>query len=79
VPSEADGRRRLLKLTATGEEAFSLLDRCSREEVAGMLNGLFEKDQQKLLGARPTIRQVLMTASSSSVGATRSQSSGTSW
>jgi DNA-binding MarR family transcriptional regulator len=44
VPSEADGRRRLLKLNATGEEAFSLLDRCSREEVAGMLNGLFEKD-----------------------------------
>jgi DNA-binding MarR family transcriptional regulator len=64
VPSEADGRRRLLKLTATGEEAFSLLDRRSREEVAGMLNGLFEKDQQKLLGARPTIGQIPMNGGS---------------
>jgi DNA-binding MarR family transcriptional regulator/GNAT superfamily N-acetyltransferase len=59
VPSEADGRRRLLRLTATGEEAFSELDRRSREEVAGMLEGLSEGDQERLLGATRTIEDVL--------------------
>ena len=59
VPSGADGRRRLLRLTAAGEEAFSQLDRRSREEVAGMLRGIPEKDQHRLLGATRTIRDVL--------------------
>ena len=59
VPSEADGRRRLLRLTATGEEAFSELDRRSREEVAGMLEGLSEEAQERLLGATRTIEDVL--------------------
>ena len=59
VPSEADGRRRLLRLTAAGEEAFSVLDRRSREEVAGTLEGLSERDQERLLGATRTIEEVL--------------------
>jgi DNA-binding MarR family transcriptional regulator/GNAT superfamily N-acetyltransferase len=59
VPSEADGRRRLLRLTAAGEKAFSVLDRRSREEVAGMLEGLSEGDQERLLGATRTIEEVL--------------------
>ncbi len=59
VSSEADGRRRLLRLTAAGEEAFSLLDRRSREEVAGMLGGLSEEDQRGLLDATRTIEDIL--------------------
>lgn len=59
VPSESDGRRRLLRLTAAGGEAFSLLDRRSREEVSGMLGGLSEEDQRRLLDAARTIEEVL--------------------
>ncbi len=59
VPSGADGRRRLLRLTAAGEEAFSQLDRRSREEVAGILRGIPERDQRRLLDATRTIRDVL--------------------
>ncbi len=58
VPSEADGRRRLLRLTAAGEDAFSELDRRSREEVAGMLRGLSEGDQDRLLDATRTVEEV---------------------
>ena len=57
--SERDGRRRLLRLTTAGEAAFSELDRRSRDEVAGMLRGLSEEDQRKLLGATRIIEEVL--------------------
>ena len=59
VPSEADGRRRLLRLTAAGGDAFSELDHRSREEVAGMLRGLSEEDQARLLDATRTVEEVL--------------------
>lgn len=59
VPSGADGRRRLLRLTAAGEGAFSELDRRSRDEVAGMLEGLSEEHQRRFLDATRTIEQVL--------------------
>jgi len=59
VVSESDGRRRLLRLTAAGEEAFSELDRRSREEVSGMLEGITDEDQRRLLGATRTIEKVL--------------------
>src|SRR5215207_2003306 len=42
VQSESDGRQRLLRLTDQGREAFALLDRRSRDEVAEMLNDLSE-------------------------------------
>jgi DNA-binding MarR family transcriptional regulator/GNAT superfamily N-acetyltransferase len=57
--SEGDGRLRLLRLTAAGEEAFSELDRRSRDEVSGMLRGLSEGDQLKLLDAMRTIEEIL--------------------
>jgi DNA-binding MarR family transcriptional regulator/GNAT superfamily N-acetyltransferase len=57
--SGADGRRRLLYLTLAGEDAFSLLDARSREEVSEMLGGLSEEDQQRLLDAMQTIESVL--------------------
>jgi DNA-binding MarR family transcriptional regulator/GNAT superfamily N-acetyltransferase len=59
VPSETDGRRRILGLTAAGRDAFSLLDRRSREEVAEMLDGLSEGDRERLLGAMRIIEGVL--------------------
>jgi DNA-binding MarR family transcriptional regulator/GNAT superfamily N-acetyltransferase len=57
--SEADGRRRLLRLTAAGGEAFRELDRRSREEVSGMLRGLSGEDQRRLIDATRTIEQIL--------------------
>ena len=59
VRSEADGRRRILSLTPDGEEAFSLLDSRSREEVAEMLGGLSEGDQRRLLEAMGVIEGIL--------------------
>ena len=59
APSEIDARRRLLSLTPKGEEAFSLLDERSREEVAEMLEGLSEGDQGRLLEAMRTIEGIL--------------------
>lgn len=59
IPSETDARRRLLSLTPAGEEAFSLLDERSREEVAEMLEDLSEGDQRRLLDAMRTIESVL--------------------
>jgi len=56
--SERDGRRRLLSLTPEGEDAFSLLDERSREEVAEMLGELTEEDQRRLLEAMRTIEGV---------------------
>ena len=59
VPSETDGRRRILSLTPAGREAFSLLDTRSREEVGEMLGDLFEGDQRRLLDAMRTIESIL--------------------
>ncbi len=59
VRSETDARRRLLSLTPEGEDAFSLLDNRSREEVAEMLGELSEGDQRRLLEAMQTIEGVL--------------------
>jgi DNA-binding MarR family transcriptional regulator/N-acetylglutamate synthase-like GNAT family acetyltransferase len=59
VRSGTDGRRLLLSLTPDGEDAFSLLDDRSREEVAEMLGDLSEGDQRRLLEAMRTIESVL--------------------
>ncbi|MBE3559400.1 MAG: MarR family transcriptional regulator [Ktedonobacteraceae bacterium] len=58
VRSETDGRQRLLRLTAKGRDAFALLDRRSRDEVAEMLSDLSEEDQQRLLKAMNTIKSI---------------------
>lgn len=59
TPSKADARRRLLALTPEGEDAFSLLDARSRQEVAQMLGELSEEEQQRLLQAMRTIEGLL--------------------
>ncbi|SFU59331.1 DNA-binding transcriptional regulator, MarR family [Alicyclobacillus macrosporangiidus] len=59
LPSTSDGRQRLLRLTAAGEDVFSLLDTRSREEISEMLNHLSEPDQVRLIQAMNTIEQLL--------------------
>jgi DNA-binding MarR family transcriptional regulator/GNAT superfamily N-acetyltransferase len=59
APSEADGRRRILSLTADGLEAFGLLDARSREEIAELLDGLSEEEQRRLLTAMKSIEGLL--------------------
>jgi DNA-binding MarR family transcriptional regulator/N-acetylglutamate synthase-like GNAT family acetyltransferase len=59
VVSEADGRRRILRLTAEGEDTLSELDRRSREEISAMLEGIPEEDQRRLLDATRTVEQIL--------------------
>ena len=59
APSEDDGRRRTLSLTPKGEEAFSLLDSRSREEVGEMLATLPEGEQRRLLEGMRTVEAIL--------------------
>jgi DNA-binding MarR family transcriptional regulator/GNAT superfamily N-acetyltransferase len=58
LPSESDGRQRLLRLTPAGEQAFTLLDQRARDEVAEMLHNLSEDEQQRLLTSMQTIESV---------------------
>ena len=59
APSETDARRRLLYLTPEGENAFSMLDARSREEVGEILGELSEDEQQRLLEAMRDIERIL--------------------
>ena len=59
VRSEIDGRSRILGLTPSGEEAFSLLNSRSREEIAEMIGELSETEQRRLLEAMRTIEGIL--------------------
>ena len=58
LPSESDGRQRLLRLTPAGEEAFALLDKRARDEVAETLHNLSEEEQQRLLQSMQTIEKI---------------------
>jgi DNA-binding MarR family transcriptional regulator/N-acetylglutamate synthase-like GNAT family acetyltransferase len=58
-PSEADGRRRLLRLTARGREAFVPLDARSRNDIGAMLGGMSIAEQERLVGAMRTIEGLL--------------------
>src|SRR5215210_8913043 len=58
-PSEADGRRRLLRLSQRGREAFAPLDARSRGEIGAMLGGMSITGQERLVGALRTIERLL--------------------
>jgi DNA-binding MarR family transcriptional regulator/N-acetylglutamate synthase-like GNAT family acetyltransferase len=58
-PSQADGRQNLLRLTEQGDEAFASLNSRSRHQIGGMLSGLAEHDQQRLVEAMRTIQSLL--------------------
>jgi len=62
-PSEADGRRRLLRLTARGREAFAPLDARSRNDIGAMLGGMSIAGQERLVGAMRTIEGLLSVPS----------------
>lgn len=57
--SPSDGRRRVLRLTTSGREAFADLDRRSATEIGDMLATLTEEDQGRLIGAMGTIRDLI--------------------
>lgn len=59
VRSEHDGRQFIIRLTQEGINLFSLLNQRSRDEIADMLNGLSEEDQQKLIKAMSNIQSIL--------------------
>jgi DNA-binding MarR family transcriptional regulator/N-acetylglutamate synthase-like GNAT family acetyltransferase len=58
-PSETDGRRRLLRLTERGREAFAPLDARSRSEIGAMLGDMSIAEQERLVEAMRTIERLL--------------------
>ncbi len=58
IRSETDGRQRLLQLTEKGRQAALLLDKRSHDEIAELIMTLSEGDQQRLLKAMETIKEV---------------------
>lgn len=59
TPSESDGRRSLLALTARGRKAFAPLDERANVEMAKMLDQLPEADQQRLVRDMNEIQHLL--------------------
>jgi DNA-binding MarR family transcriptional regulator/N-acetylglutamate synthase-like GNAT family acetyltransferase len=57
--SETDGRQSLLSLTEAGKEAFAPLNAGAHEEIAGILGGLSETHQKRVLEAMGTIQAVM--------------------
>jgi DNA-binding MarR family transcriptional regulator/N-acetylglutamate synthase-like GNAT family acetyltransferase len=57
--SRTDGRRGLLELTGTGRRAFATLDSRSHHDVAAMLSGLSESEQERLIAAMLVIERLL--------------------
>jgi DNA-binding MarR family transcriptional regulator/GNAT superfamily N-acetyltransferase len=57
--SDVDARRQVLSLTARGRAVFDVLDRRSSAQVAELLSGVSEADQQRLVAAMNTVRGVL--------------------
>jgi DNA-binding MarR family transcriptional regulator/GNAT superfamily N-acetyltransferase len=58
-PSEADGRRKLLRITERGREVFAPLDERSRADIGAMLGGMSIEEQERLVGAMRTIERLL--------------------
>jgi DNA-binding MarR family transcriptional regulator/GNAT superfamily N-acetyltransferase len=57
--SDTDGRRQVIGLTRQGQAAFQLLDDRSAGQIAGLLAGRTEQDQQRLTEAMARVRQIL--------------------
>jgi DNA-binding MarR family transcriptional regulator/GNAT superfamily N-acetyltransferase len=56
--SDSDARRRVITLTAAGQQAFQGLDQRSAEQIGGLLDQLTEAEQQRLTAAMTTIRKI---------------------
>jgi DNA-binding MarR family transcriptional regulator/GNAT superfamily N-acetyltransferase len=59
VPSPADARQNLLKLTDAGHAAFAPLQQRSRDEAAAMLQPLPHADRSKVIAALDTVQRML--------------------
>ncbi|MEO8388283.1 MAG: bifunctional helix-turn-helix transcriptional regulator/GNAT family N-acetyltransferase [Polaromonas sp.] len=59
VPSVADARQSLLKLTDAGHAVFAPLQQQSRDEAAALLAALAPADQQKVVTAMTTVQRLL--------------------
>ena len=59
VPSPADARQSLLRLTTSGHAAFAPLQQKSRDEAAQLLAALPETARGRLIGAMDTVQQLL--------------------
>lgn len=62
VPSPADARQSLLKLTDAGHEAFAPLQQKSRDQAAALLGALPAADQRRLIEAMATVQRLLNPA-----------------
>lgn len=58
-PSPTDRRQVLLSLTEGGQEAFAEMNAASRAEIEGMLAGLADREQDRLVDAMRTIEGLL--------------------
>jgi DNA-binding MarR family transcriptional regulator/GNAT superfamily N-acetyltransferase len=61
--SPDDGRRQVVRLSATGREAFRTLDSRSAEQFRDLLAPLTDRQQRRLLDAMGTIRRLLQRPS----------------
>jgi DNA-binding MarR family transcriptional regulator/GNAT superfamily N-acetyltransferase len=59
VPSPADARQSLLRLTAAGQKAFAPLQDKSRDEAAALLSALRALDRDSVIAAMRQIQQLL--------------------
>ena len=59
VPSPADARQSLLKLTEAGHAVFAPLQQQSRDEAAALRAALAPQDQHKMVSAMMTVQRLL--------------------
>jgi DNA-binding MarR family transcriptional regulator/GNAT superfamily N-acetyltransferase len=59
VPSPADARQSLLRMTEAGHAVFAPLQQQSRDEAAALLAALAPGDQRKVVGAMATVQRLL--------------------
>ncbi|WP_431096153.1 bifunctional helix-turn-helix transcriptional regulator/GNAT family N-acetyltransferase [Polaromonas aquatica] len=59
VPSPADARQSLLRLTEAGHAVFAPLQQQSRDEAAALLAALAPGDQRKVVSAMATVQRLL--------------------
>lgn len=69
VPSPADARQSLLKLTEVGHAAFAPLQQQSRDEAAALLGAVSAADRDRLIRAMTTLQQLLDSSAGRQPGA----------
>jgi DNA-binding MarR family transcriptional regulator/GNAT superfamily N-acetyltransferase len=57
--SGADARRQVIRLTPAGRQAYAMLDARSAEQVKGLIGGLSDENQRRLVGAMGMIERLL--------------------